>query len=207
MHRNSIRIVTIRGSVRPGNYTGKALHFVADELRRSPGISVEMVDPAGLELALPGAEGGADDAARLQAAVSGATGVVFATPEYHGSFSSVTKLIIDNLGFPSVLAGKPIALLGVAAGQIGAIKALEHLRSVCSHVGAIVLPGPVSVAGVQGQFDEDGNCVDPRLEKRIRGVATTLTDYIRSNLCPRIALEQMVRGEGGAAPAQGTSSA
>ena len=66
----------------------------------------------------------------------------------------MAKLIIENLGFPSVLATKPVALLGVAAGQIGAIKSLEQLRSVLSHVGAIVLPGPVSVAGVQGVFDE-----------------------------------------------------
>ena len=80
--------------------------------------------------------------------VSRATGVIFATPEYHGSFSSVTKLAIENLGFPSVISGKPVALLGVAAGAIGAIKSLEQLRGVCSHVGAIVLPGPVSVAGV-----------------------------------------------------------
>ena len=205
MHSNSIRVVTIRGSVRPGNYTGKALNLVADELRRGRDICVEMIDPAGWTLALPGAEGGADAAAKLRQAVSDATGVVFATPEYHGSFSSVTKLIIDNLGFPSVLAKKPIALLGVAAGQIGAIKALEHLRSVCSHVGAIVLPGPVSVAGVQRLFDDDGNCLDPGVEKRIRGLATTLTDYIRSNLCPRIALEQMVRGSASAST-QGSSS-
>ena len=205
MHSNSIRVVTIRGSVRPGNYTGMALNLVVDELRRDSGISVDTIDPAGLELALPGAAGGADAAAKLQDAVSAATGVVFATPEYHGSFSSVTKLLIDNLGFPSVLAKKPIALLGVAAGQIGAIKALEHLRSVCSHVGAIVLPGPVSVAGVQSKFDDDGNCLDARIEKRIRRLATTLTDYIRSSLCPKIALEEMVR-ENVSASTQGSSS-
>ena len=60
MHGNSIRVVTIQGSVRPGNYTGKALNLVAHELRRNPGISVEMIDPAGLELVLPGLEGGAE---------------------------------------------------------------------------------------------------------------------------------------------------
>jgi NAD(P)H-dependent FMN reductase len=76
---------------------------------------------------------------------------------------------------------------------IGAIKALEHLRSVCSHVGAIVLPGPVSVAGVQQVFDEQGRCLDEKTEKRIRGVATHLLDYISMNVCLRVALEAMVR--------------
>ncbi len=82
-----------------------------------------------------------------------------------------------------------MALLGVAAGQIGAIKSLEHLRSACSHVGAIVLPGPVSVAGIQKLFDEQGRCLDAAVEKRIRGVATNLLHYIHENICPRVALE------------------
>ena len=107
------------------------------------------------------------------------------------------KLVIENLGFPSVLAGKPVALLGVAGGVIGAVKALEHLRSVCSHIGAIVLPGPVSVAGVQKVFDAEGRCLDAGIEKRIRGAAKNLIDYIHSNICPRVALEEMVRREAG----------
>jgi FMN reductase len=118
---------------------------------------------------------------------------VLATPEYHGSFSSVTKLVIENLGFPSVLAGKPVALLGVAAGAIGAIKSLEQLRSVCAHVGAIALPLPVSVANVQKAFDADGRCLDPAVEKRVRGAATHLLDYLRRHVCPAITLERVLR--------------
>jgi FMN reductase len=102
-------------------------------------------------------------------------------------------MLIEHLGYPSTLSGKPIALLGVAAGTIGAIKSLEHLRSVCSHVGGIVLPGPVSIAGVDKTFNEEGKCLDPSVEKRLRRLGRNLTDYIRQNICPRVALEQMVR--------------
>jgi hypothetical protein len=49
------------------------------------------------------------------------------------------------------------------------------------------------VAGVQQVFDEEGRCLDEKIEKRIRGVATQLLDYINMNVCPRIALEAMVR--------------
>lgn len=188
-----IRIVAIPGSVRPGNFTGKALALTVDEIRKHPDIALDVMNPATLNLPLPGTDGRSPGIAALQQAVSEATGVVLATPEYHGSYSSVMKLIIENLGFPSVLSGKPVALLGVAAGQIGAIKALEHLRSVCSHIGAIVLPGPVSIARVQDLFDEDGRCRDRGTEQRIRGVATTLLDYIRRNICPRVTLEEMAR--------------
>lgn len=187
-----ISIVVVQGSVRPGNYTAMASALVVDELRKTPEVTVEFVDPATLTLPLPGT-GSSEAMEALQASVSGAAGVVLATPEYHGTFSSVMKLVLENLGFPSVLAGKPVALLGVAAGAIGAIKSLEHLRSVCSHIGSIVLPGPVSVAGVQRVFDADGKCLDEGVEKRVRGVGTTLVHYLHENVCPRIALERMVR--------------
>lgn len=182
----NIRIVVVIGSVRPGNYTSRAVAVVVDELGKQEGIEVDLVDPADLDLPLSGGTA-------LREKLEGATGVILSTPEYHGSYSSVIKMVIENMGFPSGLAGKPIALLGVAAGAIGAVKALEHLRSLCSHVGGIVLPGAVSVAGVQKVFDEDGTCNDAGVEKRIRGVGLSLVDYIRQNICPRMAMEQMVR--------------
>ena len=186
-----IRIVSILGTARPSNYTGKALRLVDDELRRQ-GASVESFDPAGMNLNFPGYPA-TDDARMLQATVRAASGVVLATPEYHGSFSSMLKLMIENMGFPSALSGKPVALLGVASGRIGAIKSLEQLRSVCSHVGSIVLPGPVSLAGVDKLFDEEGNCLDEATEKRVRGVAVHLMEYLKQNVCPRMTLEAMVR--------------
>ncbi len=173
----TIRIVTIGGSVRPGNYTSKALALVNAELASHEHVTVETVDPATLELAMPGLAP-TDDALALRDKIKAATGIVLATPEYHGSFSSVIKLVIENLGFPSVMAGKPVALLGVAAGAIGAIKSLESLRGVAAHVGCVVLPGPVSVAGVQKVFEEDGTCTDSGTEKRLRGLATGLLTYV-----------------------------
>ncbi len=190
-----IRIVAVLGTARPGNFTSKALALVIDEIEKHGNISLTVIDPGAMNLPLPGTDPESADMKALKDVVSNATGVIFSTPEYHGTFSSVAKLVIENLGFPSVLATKPVALVGVAAGQIGAIKALEHLRSVLSHNGAIVLPGPASVAGVRSVFDDDGRCLDAATEKRIRGVATNLIDYIRGNVCPRVALEKLVREE------------
>ncbi len=194
MADRSIKIVAIKGSVRPNNYTAMALNLALDELKKHSVVSVELFDPAEIYLYPPGLGGDSPDPVKMREAVTEATGIILATPEYHGSFSSIMKLVIENLGFPSVMSGKPIALLGVAAGAIGAIKSLETLRGVCSHVGAIVLPGPVSVASCREVFNEDGSCNDERTEARIRGVATNLMHYIEDNICPRLSLEAMVRG-------------
>jgi chromate reductase len=188
-----LKIVIILGSVRPGNYTSKAAALVVDELEKDPEVAVEVVDPATLELPPPGVGIDSPVSRDLQEKVRTAAGVVLVTPEYHGSFSSVIKLIIENLGFPSVLAGKPVSLLGVAAGSIGAIKSLEQLRGVCAHVGAIALPLPTSVANVRTAFSGDGTPTDLAVEKRVRGVATGLLGYLRDSVCPRIQLEQILR--------------
>lgn len=189
-------IVTISGTSRPGNYTARALAVVNDELAEK-GAAFTCFDACNLTLAFPG-QPETQDAKRLQAAVEAADGIIIATPEYHGGFAAMTKLIIENLGFPSLLKNKPVALLGVAAGRIGAIKSLEQLRSVCSHTGALVLPHPISIAGVRNVFDDSGACTDEGTEKVLRGLGASMLEYIRDYVCPRHILEQSVRQDGGA---------
>lgn len=188
-----IRIVILVGSVRPGNYTSMAAAIVADELAKDPNVEVTVVHPEHYRLALPGMPAPDSRAAELQQLVAGAAAVVIATPEYHGSFSAAIKLVIENLGFPSALSGKPVALLGVAAGSIGAIKSIEALRGVVSHIGALPLPMPVSLAHVQKLFGEDGTVRDAAAEKLLRQLAQSVLDYLRRHVCPAFTLEKLLR--------------
>ena len=190
----TIKITAICGSVRPGNCTSKAMDLAVAELASQPDVEVTPIRLEELDLPLPGLTPRNPEAIeRLQQSVEESTGVLLASPEYHGGVSSPMKLAIDNLGFPSKLAGKPVALLGVAAGVIGAVKSLEQLRGICAHVGAVVLPMAVSVARVHEVFDDDGACVDEDAERRIRGAGTQLVEYVRGAVCPRVTLESMAR--------------
>jgi len=192
----AIKIVTICGSVRPGNYTSMALRLALDEFAKTPGVEVTPIQLDTLDLPLPGLPPRNPAAVEwFQQTVKAATGVLLASPEYHGGISSPMKLAIDNLGFPSMLAGKPVSLLGVAAGVIGAIKSTEQLRGICAHVGAIPLPLAVSIARVQQVFDADGRCLDAGTEKFIRSAATNLINYIKDAICPKISLEAVLRGK------------
>jgi NAD(P)H-dependent FMN reductase len=167
---------------------------VVDELREL-GAEVHVIDARDIVLSFPGQPETAD-ARHIRTIVKDAGGVVIASPEYHGSYAAMTKLVIENLGFPSALAGKPVALLGVAGGRIGAIKTLEQLRGVCAHIGAIVIPGAVSIAGVRAVFDAQGNIVDAGSEKALRGLADAMVSFMRDYVCPKYTLEAMVREEG-----------
>lgn len=190
------QIALVVGTSRPGNYTSQAVKVAADFITNS-GHQAVIVSLGEYRLQFPGmTDGNPDDIKRLQESLRNADGVILSTPEYHGSFSAILKLMFENLGFPSALKGKPVGLLGVAAGRIGAIKSLEQLRSVCSHVGALVLPQPVSVAGVQSVFDEKGNCTDIGTQKAIESLSKNLIDYLNDRLCPDASLESLSRNNG-----------
>ena len=93
------KIAVILGTSRPESYTSKALDVVLDEFARHDKIHVDLIDPTHLSLLFL-AEGDNRDQEEIQAIVTKADGIVFSTPEYHGSMSSVAKLIIENLSYP-----------------------------------------------------------------------------------------------------------
>lgn len=191
----TIKIVTMGGSVRPDNYTNKALALVIDEFEQMPNVEVQHIDLGLIDFPLPGRPLADPKVQEFRRLVREASGVVIATPEYHGSFSSLIKLAIENMGHPNALRGKAVALLGVASGQIGAIKSLEHLRSVCSHVGAIVLPSLISLDRVRQRLDVEGKPLDTDTENKLRGLAHSLVDYIEVAVCPQFVLEEMMRAQ------------
>jgi FMN reductase len=175
-----MKILGICGSASADSYTLKALKV---SLQRAAALSheTELISISDLRLPLPDApdSGSKEDAQRILDAVKEASGVILATPEYHGSYSSGIKLIIDNLGYPSALKDKPISLLGTAAGKIGAIKALEHLSSVCSHVGAFVTPGYVSIPNVRKEFSPTGEVLLPATQKLLEQVTDNLLQFMK----------------------------
>ncbi len=102
MHENGnpyIHLVALQGSVRPGNYTARALALVADEVEKHPSVSLEIVDPTEMHLPLPG-QGSSDDAKRMQETVAAATGVILATPEYHGPLTHTAASAPDSSPLP-----------------------------------------------------------------------------------------------------------
>ena len=172
----SRKVAVICGSVRKESLTKLAVQLIEDELLKL-GCVVDIIDPKGIKtnsLGEPFSESIRND---LQKRVQNADGIILCTPEYNGCFSYVLMAIIENLGYPSALDGKVISMLGVASGQIGAIKSLEHLRSVCSHLGAVVLPWPISIAEVHKKITL--NTVDEKTSELVRTVPKGLLNYIK----------------------------
>lgn len=170
-------VVCIVGTRRPASLTARCLAVTSNAIAAA-GVDITTFDGSEVELVFPH-EPPSADARRCKTAVEQADAVVIATPEYHGTFSAMTKLFIENLGFPSALKHKPVALLGVAGGRMGAIKAIEHLRGTCSHLGAVIIPGAISVANVSSCFSDAGECIEEETEAALLRLASNTLAFMR----------------------------
>lgn len=176
---SALSVVGICGSLRPGSYTKMALE-VALSGARQLGVQTKLIDLK--EYRLIFCDGNKDetvypeDLFKLRQEVKQAQGIILGTPEYHGSFSGVLKNALDLMGFDEI-EGKMIGLVGVSAGKLGAINALNGLRNVGRALHAWVIPEQVAIAQVWRVFDANHNITDPEIEARLLEVGQKVARF------------------------------
>jgi len=173
-----MRVVGICGSLRKGSHTRRAL-AVALRGAADAGADTQLIDLRDYKLVF--CDGGDSDdvppdVLRLREEVKRAQGIILATPEYHGGYSGVLKNALDLMGFDE-FEGKMIGLVGVSGGGMGAFGALSALRSVGRALHAWVVPEQAAVPNVDEVFDEQGNCRDQTIEKRLKAVGRQVTKF------------------------------
>ena len=174
---DSILIVGICGSLRPGSFTRRAVE-IALRGAREVGAQTRLIDLRDYELVFcTGDEGDySEDVFRLRRDVAQAQGIVLGTPENHGGFSGVLKNAIDLMGFAE-FEGKMLGLIGVSGGRLGAVDALNSLRTTGRALRAWVLPEQVSVPEAWKLFDREGHLKDGDLRERIMGVGRQVARF------------------------------
>jgi chromate reductase, NAD(P)H dehydrogenase (quinone) len=158
------RVVAFAGSLRRGSFN-RALLRAAQELAPE-GMEIELIEIGELPFYNADVEAGGDppSVAAYKASVSGADGVIIATPEYNDGIPGVLTTAIDwgsRLPGRAPLMGKPVALMGASPSRIGTARAQLHLRQLLSHVHARVLPPPeLLLASAHQHFDKSLRLTD-----------------------------------------------
>ncbi len=181
----ALSVVGLSGSLAEASSTRRAL-LVALDGARTAGARVELLDLRDFRLPFAGSDWTPDefpDALRLNETLRAASAILWATPEYHGSFSGVLKNALDLGGFDEY-GGKMIGLIGVAGGQIGAINALSHMRTVARQLHAWVLPHQVSVARAHAAFDAEGKLRDAKLQASLTQLGRDAVHFARLHQTP-----------------------
>lgn len=174
-----MRVIGISGSLRPHSRTHQTLDIVLNKLREK-GVDVELLDIR--DLSLPFCTGNFEypdypDVKRLRKAVQSAQGIIFASPEYHGTISGVLKNAIDLLD-QSDIEGKVVGLISVLGGAQSAAS-LDTLRAICRQLHAWAIPEQVVIARSEQAFDEEGRLLDAELPLRIDRFLGQFVDAVR----------------------------
>lgn len=143
---------------------------IASELYSLADIPPEIFSPAAYSAKPPAF-------VAVQQKVLAASGLHLVMPEYNGSFPGVLKHFIDMLKFPESFEHKPIAMVGLANGQWGGLRAVEQMQMVVGYRNAHVFPDRIFVPAVQHKFDSSGQLNDSELQKRFARQAAGFAEF------------------------------
>src|SRR5579863_2120015 len=178
----SIRVVGVCGSLRPNGWTEAALKIALAGAEEG-GATAELLDLRDYDL--PFCTGGDIDAIhgnagvqRLRQKVFEASGIILATPNYHGSVSGVLKNALDLMSMRE-FEGKVVGLVGVSGGRMGGASTLNTLRAIGRTLHAWVIPWEAWVYDAATAFGENGNLKDAGTEQRLKEVGRKVARLTR----------------------------
>jgi FMN reductase len=175
-------IVGIGGTAFTGSSTEIALRLALDAAA-AKGTRIRLIGGEAL-LALPhyrGAAGDGADGAGLVEAVRAASGIVIASPAYHGSVSGLVKNAIDYLEATSrdaraYLDGLPVGLIVTAHGWQGGGPTLAAMRAMVHALRGWPTPLGVMLNTASGLF-ENGECIDAAARDQIALMGGQVADF------------------------------
>ena len=172
-----ILVVGLCGSLRPLSHSRMAVEM-ALQGAREVGAEAQLLDLREYKLVFcTGDERDyGEDVFRLRRDVQRAQGIILGTPEYHGGVSGVLKNMLDLMGF-NEFGSKMLGLIGVSGGRMGAVNALNSLRTVGRALHAWVLPDQVSIPEAWKLFDEGGNLKDRELAERLNSLGREVARF------------------------------
>jgi len=86
---------------------------------------------------------------------------IWVVPEYNGSFSGITKLVLDAVP-PTIWLNKWCYLVGVASGAAGNLRGQEHLTGIMHYLKMHVHYFKPKLSGISTSFDDAGNWIPGR---------------------------------------------
>jgi len=172
------RILILYGSLRKRSYS-RLLGEEAGRILGRLGVDVRTFDPHGLPLP---DDRGADHAKvqELRALADWSEGMVWVSPERHGSITSVIKAQIDwiplSLGAIRPTQGKTLAIMQVSGGS-QSFNAVNQLRVLGRWMRMITIPNQSSVAKAFKEFDEAGRMKPSPYYDRVVDVMEELVKF------------------------------
>jgi len=172
------RILLLYGSLRERSYS-RLLSEEAGRLLRRLGAETRTFDPRGLPLP-DGAPKDHPKVNELRSLAAWSEGMVWVTPERHGSVTGVMKAQIDwiplSVGAVRPTQGKTLAVMQVSGGS-QSFNAVNQLRVLGRWMRMVTIPNQSSVPKAWLEFDEAGRMKPSSYYDRVVDVMEELVKF------------------------------
>ena len=173
-----MRLAVLGGSLRQESLNRRLLHHLALSLE-GQGHQVTAVAGEALRLPLFDADLAVPEAVTaLQGALTGQQGLILVSPEYNAGPPAHLKNAVDWLSTlsPNPLRGLPIQLAAASPGAFGGARGLVLWRPILANMGALVVPGAITVPLADQNLGPDGAPREARTETEIQRAVTAFLD-------------------------------
>ena len=179
------RVLVFSGSTRSASFN-KKLAVAGSEAIDAAGASATLIDLA--DYPAPIYNGDEEEAKGFpstmwdfRSRIAEHDAIMIATPEYNGS---VPPLLVNILNWASrpvgdeppcaVFIGKPVALMAATPGDLGGVRVIPRLRDFLAELGAVTVPGFVTVPSAFEAFNNDGKLTAKQPKKMLERLAERL---------------------------------
>ncbi len=170
-------IVGLGGTTAPGSSTERALSMVLNAAA-AQGMKTRLFDGAALAalpLYTPGAHLRTAEEQAFIAAIREASGIVIASPGYHGSVSGLVKNAIDLVEETARDARPyfddlPVGLVATAYGWQAGASTIAALRTIVHALRGWPTPFAAAINTTLCRFDDAGGCSDPAVAEQLERV-------------------------------------
>ena len=114
-------------------------------------------------------------------------GLHFIVPEYNGSYPGILKYFIDMWKYPESFENRCVTYTGVAAGQWGGLRSVEHLQGVMGYRNAYQFNERVFINKIYSRWDWETSSIKKLHEKEfdveelLQSQVRNFADFCRVN--------------------------
>jgi FMN reductase len=103
-------------------------------------------------------------------------GLIFSSPEYHGTVSAIFKNFVDHLEYlsnydPPYLTLKPIWCISIGGGVNSGVRTLNTLINIVHSLRGITVSSNTAIPNANEVFDGRGAIRDENVKRRLRRLA------------------------------------
>ncbi len=183
------KILAFSGSLRKGSFNQQVVNIAARGAEAA-GAQVTVLDLREFPLPvydadLEEAEGLPENARTLKGLMKAHEGFLIASPENNSTLSAALKNAIDwasrREGDETPLVcfkDKTAAIMAASPGALGGLRGLNHLRSILTSIGVLVLPDQKAIPKAHEALTGNGALNDPAQQKAIESLGAKLAGML-----------------------------